>query len=365
VLVILDGASEPLGDGPTSLERAHTPALDALASEGELTRVRTVAPWLEAGSESAIPALLGWVPPAPVDRGLIEAAARELPLAPGTRAWRVDVRDAATGARADAATVRAALAAALPAYEVHAIGGHRLLVTGDGPLPSLLAALRFRFADLAPGPQPGGISSGPPALLFSTGLVLDPRPGSLALHLWPEGIVPPPVLDDSTVLVAARGAAAGIARLMRARVVIPPGTTGRPGSDFSAKAQAADDALSAGATQVVVHVGGADEAAHELDAAAKVAVLEQADRELIAPLLAAIRAEGGTLSVCPDHGCDPRTGKHDEAPVPRVDWEPHMSGTNERSRLTERGTNERGRLTERAVAHLPVTELATRELAAA
>ena len=43
-LVILDGASEPLGPAPTSLERAGTPALDALGREGGLSRVRTVAP---------------------------------------------------------------------------------------------------------------------------------------------------------------------------------------------------------------------------------------------------------------------------------------------------------------------------------
>ncbi len=92
VLLILDGASEPLGAGaPTSLERARTPALDALAREGELSRLRTIAPGLPAGSEAAIPALLGWMPPAPVDRGALEAAARGIALGPGERAWRVDV----------------------------------------------------------------------------------------------------------------------------------------------------------------------------------------------------------------------------------------------------------------------------------
>ena len=57
--VILDGASEPLGEEPTSLERARTPVLDGLAAEGSVIRLRTVARGLPAGSESAIPALLG------------------------------------------------------------------------------------------------------------------------------------------------------------------------------------------------------------------------------------------------------------------------------------------------------------------
>ncbi|MFP5451914.1 MAG: phosphoglycerate mutase, partial [Thermoleophilia bacterium] len=57
-LLILDGASEPVRPGrPTSLERARTPALDALAADAAPARVRTVPPGLTAGSEIAIPSL--------------------------------------------------------------------------------------------------------------------------------------------------------------------------------------------------------------------------------------------------------------------------------------------------------------------
>jgi 2,3-bisphosphoglycerate-independent phosphoglycerate mutase len=322
-LVILDGASEPLGAAPTSLERARTPALDALVAEGELTRLRTVAPWLEPGSESAIPALLGWTPPAAVDRGLVEAAARELPIGPGERAWRLDVRAAGSGTRADAAAVVGALAAALPGHAVHAIGEHRLLVVGERPLPPVAPPSR-----------------------------------DLALHRWPEGMVPPPLLDATTTVVGARGAAAGIARLMGAHVVVPSGASGRRGSDLAAKGRAAADALAAGARTVVVHVGAPDEAAHERDVAAKVAAIEQADRDVIAPLADAVRALGGSLAVCPDHGCDPASGLHDAAPVPRLDW-------NGGATSGPPAPIARRRLTERAVAELPATELATRELAAA
>ena len=86
LLVILDGASEPLGGAsPTSLERARTPVLDRLARGGDLRRVRTVPDGLPAGSETAIPVLLGWVPHEPVDRALVEAAARDIDV-PGRRA---------------------------------------------------------------------------------------------------------------------------------------------------------------------------------------------------------------------------------------------------------------------------------------
>ena len=93
---------------------------------------------------------------------------------------------------------------------------------------------------------------------------------------------------------------------------------------------------------MIVHVGAPDEAAHARDAAAKVAALERIDAELIGPLAAAVAAGGGTLRICPDHGCDPATGQHDGAPVPVLDWP---------------GDGPRGRLTERTTAKLPVREL--------
>jgi 2,3-bisphosphoglycerate-independent phosphoglycerate mutase len=305
-LVILDGASEPLGPGPTSLERARTPALDALGRAGALTRLRTVAPWLPAGSEAAIPALLGWTPPSPVDRGAVEAAAHGIAPPAGERAWRVDV--AGPHGRAGQRAVRAAaatLAADAPGHAVHRLAGHRLLLVGPPPLPAAAHAA--------------------------------------GLCAWPEGVVPPRILDDDVVVVAAAGAAAGLGRLLGAAVVVPAGATGRPGSDLRAKAAAARAAIGAGARRVVVHVGGPDEAGHERDAEAKVAAIEAADEQVVAPLAYVVGEAGGTLTVCPDHGCDPATGAHDAGPVPCLRW-PARDGVH-------------GRLTERDVAALPVVDL--------
>jgi 2,3-bisphosphoglycerate-independent phosphoglycerate mutase len=309
VLVILDGASEPVRGGPTSLERARTPVLDRLACEGELARLRTVAPGLPAGSESAIPALLGWTPDAPLDRGAVEAAARGVTPGGGHRAWRVDSVGPDGRRRGTAAAAEAAreLRRRLPRHRVLALGGHRLLVSGRAPLP-----------ELPPG-----------------------------LRAWPEGSVPPRVLDEYTTVIAAEGAAAGLGRLLGARVLVPAGATGQPDTDLVAKAEAAAWAAGEGALHVVVHVAGADEAAHELDPAAKVALLERVDRELLPRLARLVQVYAGTLRVCPDHGCDPRTGRHDATPVPSVSWSP--TGT---------AHNPGARLTERAVAGLPVRDAA-------
>lgn len=327
VLVILDGASEPLGAAPTSLERACTPVLDGLAAEGAVTSLRTVPPGLLAGSETAIPGLLGWMPNAPVDRGAIEAAAHGIDVGEGERAWRVDRRDRAD-AGANAEALERILAERLPhrrrarRQRVHHLSGHRMLVVGPDPSSTLAGEL----------------------------FEIDLRAGLLGaeLRVWPGGVIPPCVLGEDTVVIGARGAAIGIARLMGARTVVPPTATGRPGSDLAAKAAAALSAIgdrdgavrvAGGAvSRVVVHVGAPDEAAHERDANAKTAAIEAIDALLLAPLAAALRACGGTLRVCPDHGCDPATGRHDDTPVPCLDW---PSANASGGRLTERAVAER------------------------
>jgi 2,3-bisphosphoglycerate-independent phosphoglycerate mutase len=144
----------------------------------------------------------------------------------------------------------------------------------------------------------------------------------LPVRVWPAGAVPPRILDSSTVVIGALGAATGLGALMGARVVIPPGATGGPDSDLAAKRRAALDAIASGAERVVVHVGGPDEAAHRLDRALKMACVEAADRELVGPLAEAVAAVGGSLRVCADHGTDPSTGEHIGGPVPCVTWSP-------------------------------------------
>ena len=314
LLVILDGASEPWdGARPTSLELACTPVLDALAQKGALSRLRTVPAGLAPGPEAAIPVLLGWTPAAPVDRATIEAAAYDIEVPAGARAWRVDVLAADGGRAEEPAVRRAALAlrAGARAHVVHPLAGHRLLLVGPEPLPEAANSARLR--------------------------------------VWADGVAVPRTLDATSVVVASRGAGAGVASLLGARVVVPEGATGGPDTDLAAKATAAADALTSGTRQVVVHVGGADEAAHARDAAGKLAFLERVDRELLAPLAAVAERTGATLRICPDHGCDPSNGTHGADPVPCVTWpSPGAEAV---------GVGVRRRVTERAVADLPVTDL--------
>ncbi|MBF6620229.1 MAG: hypothetical protein ITG02_08370 [Patulibacter sp.] len=304
VLVIPDGLAErPSGndDPPTTLDVIRPLALDALARRGAVRRVAVTPDGLHAGSETGLPVLFGWTPTATVSRGRIEAAAHGIDIehddGTGDAVHRVDVRHADGRPWPElAAAAFDRLTAANPAHAVHRLAGHRLLAIGARE-PTLPLLDGLEGAD-DPGDPP-------------------------CLKLWADGEVPPPLLDDRTVVVCApRSTAAGIARLMGAETVHPTGATGRPGTDVAAKARAAVALMRDGTPTVVVHVGSPDEAAHDHDPQAKQLEAQRIDRDLLAPLAGVAMDLGSLLAVCPDHGTDPRTGRHVADPVPAVLWGP-------------------------------------------
>jgi 2,3-bisphosphoglycerate-independent phosphoglycerate mutase len=279
-LLILDGAAERPVVEPTSLERAHTPALDALCASGSVRSLTTIPPGLEPGSETGIPTLLGFPPDEQPSRGLIEAAAAAIKVPPGMSAWRCDLY--LGGARhrpREAAYTLRALEASARGFRAFHLRGHRFLLVGSGrPRPHL--------------------------------------PG-LELCVWGDGAPFGPALDRSTVMICGPGAAAGVARLLGARVRIPAGATGERRTDLGAKRRAALEEL-ARSQRVVVHVAAPDEAAHEHDPEGKVRTLEAIDAELVGPLAAAALHGGGRITVAPDHATDSHTGEHLSQPVPAV-----------------------------------------------
>jgi 2,3-bisphosphoglycerate-independent phosphoglycerate mutase len=300
VLVIPDGAAQPLRAGvPTALAAARTPVLDALAATGEVARVAVTPAGLPAGSEAGVPALLGHAPARALGRGWIDAAGYGVPVPKDMVPWRADVLRE-DGSRASAGMART-IAAALGGAWTH---GHRLvLFAPEGTAPVGGASIGGA----------GYASVGAPST--SAG-----APSRAGVRVWADGARLPRALDDTTVVVAARGAAAGCARLLGAALVVPPGATGDVDSDLHAKARAAIDAIERGAPRVVVHVGAADEAAHRRDATGKRRALEALDAALLAPLSDAVARAGGTLAICPDHGTDPLDGMHDASAVPALRW---------------------------------------------
>ena len=282
ILVILDGAAEPVWPWPSTLEEAAMPALDALCDRGTVARIATTPAGLAPGSEVGIPTLLGAAPSGPVGRGRVEAAAAGLDLPDGTSAWRIDLHhpDGRRAVTAEALLLAPELRARLGDHDVRHLKGHRFLAVGRA---------RPEIEDAA----------------------------GLATHVWDDGEELATALDQRTVVVAAPGAAAGCGRLLGAHVITPAGATGDVGSDLQAKTRAALVALRSADT-VVVHVGGADEAAHHRDRVGKVAMLEATDQDVIAPLSRAALDAGGVIAVTSDHATCVETGRHHAEPVPLV-----------------------------------------------
>ena len=106
------------------------------------------------------------MPVAPVDRGAIEAAAHEIEVREGERAWRVDRRD-----RADAAATARALAERLGArhstadHRVHHLEGHRMLIVAPTPARTLgaeLLGVELRSGVLRAGLNAGALGAETP-----------------------------------------------------------------------------------------------------------------------------------------------------------------------------------------------------------
>jgi len=281
VLVIPAGAAQPPRPGlPTALEAARTPVLDELATEGAVARVATTPTGLPPGAETGIASLLGSVPRATVGGGWVDAAAYGVPVPEGLVPWRADVLYR-SGRRASIRQARDVCAHLGRCARVTA-GNRLLLLSGERPPDRRLLGLDVR--------------------------------------VWPRGEPPRGPLPVETVVICAQGVAAGTAKLIGARVICPPGATGDLDTDLCAKARAALAAIRANAPRVVVHLGATDEAAHRRQPAAVVEALERMDCELLGPIRDAVASRGGRLAVCPDHGTDPLTGRHDPAPVPALVW---------------------------------------------
>lgn len=310
LLVVPDGASEPLSDGPTSLEQARTPVLDALAAAGTVARVRTIPEGLPAGTEIGLPVLLG-VPP--LARGRIEAAAAGIEVGPEEGAWRLDVLDGHRPAEVGDDDV-AALDTALGQMggRVRRLRGHRLLLVGPawwGPAPPGPHQTARPLRELAVGPF-GGVAKAARTALG----------GRLVAWPWGDLGARPTASAVSVLVVAGGGVPVGLARLFGWQVT-----------------DTVPDPLPA-ATLVVVHVPDADDAAHARDRAGKIDALERLDA-----LVGELHALDPDLRVIPDHGCDPVTGAHTADPVPALDARPGPGAP---------------RFTERAAAAFPVREAA-------
>jgi 2,3-bisphosphoglycerate-independent phosphoglycerate mutase len=141
-----------------------------------------------------------------------------------------------------------------------------------------------------------------------------------AIWLWGQGKAPQ--MTRFVDLHGLRGAIISAVDLVRGVGVLAgwtridvPGATGYLDTDYAAKGRYAIRAL-AGHDIVCVHVEAPDEASHEGRGDAKVEALERIDRDIVAPVLEALRKhERWRILISPDHSTLLKTRAHDRAPV--------------------------------------------------
>jgi 2,3-bisphosphoglycerate-independent phosphoglycerate mutase len=144
-----------------------------------------------------------------------------------------------------------------------------------------------------------------------------------ATNIWLWGLGKAPALKPFAELYGRSGAMLTAVDLLRGLAVLlgwknveVPGSTGYLDTDYVATGRWAVDALKD--TDIVcVHVEAPDEASHEGNCAEKIRALEEIDKHIVAPLHAALAAQGEyRILVSPDHPTPLRTKTHSHGFVP-------------------------------------------------
>ena len=350
-IIIPDGAADrPTAalDGRTPFEVARIPAMDRIAAEGRLGTVRFAPPDMHPGSDVCILSLIGYNPKeCYTGRAPLEAVAQGIPLEPDDWVFRTNFVTVADEEMVDysaghittqeAALLVEALNERLgtEGLTFHAGVGYRHLLVVRGEkfgvrttpphdimgrpirkyLPKGKRAKRLRELMRASRE----ILAGHPVNRVRADL--GEKPAS-DIWFWGEGRKPR--LEWFSKRWGVQGAAItavdlvrGIAKLIGWHIIEVEGATGYYDTNYAGKGRAAVEALK-DHDLVLVHVEATDEAGHNGDAHEKVRALENIDREVVGPVLAAL--EGGVgdwrILVSPDHPTPLDTRTHDGDPVP-------------------------------------------------
>jgi 2,3-bisphosphoglycerate-independent phosphoglycerate mutase len=360
-IIIPDGAAdepqESLG-GRTPLEAANTPNMDRVAAMGVVARACHTPRQLPAGSEIGNLSLLGYNPFENfTGRAPMEAAAQGIDLGPED--WAV---------RCNLVTIEDQIMRDFTADHISTTEGSELLKSAQQQIasdPKYRGALEFvpgvsyrnlliwRGAKL-PAPFTNDTRTRAPHDITDQSVLEDhPRgPGSDVLcdlmaasigvfrehpvntartksgkrpatNVWLWGLGQAPRLQPFTEVYGPRGAMItavdllrGIAALVGWDRIEVAGATGYLDTDYAAKGRAAVQALNQ-YDIVCVHVEASDEASHEGRCDEKVKAIEEVDRHVVGPVLAALQTQGDwRIMISPDHPTFLRTKVHTHGNVP-------------------------------------------------
>ncbi len=361
VLVIADGLGGRPTDveGRTCLEAARKPNLDLLAARGAVGLVDPIGPGVRPGSDTAHLSLLGYNPrELYTGRGVFECVGIGLDVQPGDICFRANFATVESSGKALRLVDRRAgrldsgqkeLELALDGMRIKTPGvelqfrastEHRgaLLLRGKDLSPYVgetdphVPGAEIRTAEpLADGKAARRTADAVNDLTRTSFEILNDLPvnraraaaGKLKANiLLVRGAADCPHIPAVGSIYGLRAAVIaggalyrGVALACGFESIDVPGATGGLNTDLRAKADAALRALES-YDLVFVHIKGADNAAHDHDAAAKRAFIERIDAEFFGPLVERIPWDVTHLAFTGDHTTAIDYGDHTADPVP-------------------------------------------------
>lgn len=359
IIILGDGMADwpmPSLGNKTLLQYADTPHMDRLARMGCSGRLITVPEGFHPGSEVANSSILGFDQHVVYEgRGPLEAASIGVELAEGDLAMRCNLvciegenlKNHSCGRleTAEADVLIRFLDEKLGDERVRFYTGvqyrHLLVVKGgDKRLkcvpPHDIPGRPFRENMIqAECPEAQATADLLNELVMKSQQLLADHPLNVrrrqegrdpANSIWPWGGGYRPKMAPLTVtypqihsgaVITAVDLIRGIGRYAGLRVINVEGATGLYDTNYEGKAQAAIEALKTD-DFVYLHVEASDEAGHDGDAALKLQTIENLDKRLLAPVMAALESmsEPVAIALLPDHPtpCEYRT--HTAEPVP-------------------------------------------------
>lgn len=367
IIFLGDGmADEPLPElqGATPLEYAQTPAMDAIARAGQSGTLLTLPDGFPTSSEVANMSVLGCdLATEYCGRGPLEAVGRDLPLGPNDLVFRLNLTAQSdgiltdySGGHIDPEDARMAVQALNDAFGSEAIHfypgvSYRTLLVLNGAHFS--ARVKTEKPDDHQGdrvdaclPYPLDPSGAMTAewlthLMRHAPEVLEPLSFNikrrveglpLANGVWPWSGGKAGALKSLKSKYGIEGAVitavdviTGLGRCLGLDVIAVPGATGYIDTNFEGKAEAAIRALSQ-YDLVYLHLEAIDEVSHEGRLDEKIRAIENFDRRIIGPVLAAFEPSALSAIVLPDHPVPVKLRKHTRTPVPvavrKAGWAP-------------------------------------------
>lgn len=357
VIFLGDGmADEPIEalGGRTPLDFADTPAMDEMASKGELGLVQNVPAGMAPGSDVANLAVMGYDPRETYSgRSPLEALSLRLPMEPGDVVFRCNlvtlteeepyrqktILDHSSGeiSTADADILMDAVRAAFndDTFQFYTGTSYRqIMIWHGGRMCHLEPPHDHPLAVIGPWlPREEVLCS----FMERSFDILNNHPLNLARaaqgkhkanSLWYWGPGTRPALQSFTEKTGLKGAMVSAVDLLKGiavgagmTVCQVEGANGSVDTNYEGKAQAAIDALlKEGCDFAYVHVEGPDEMAHQGRMEDKVKSIEYFDKRLIGPVKKALEEAGEDfrILVLPDHPNPLRCRTHTGDPVPYV-----------------------------------------------